>query len=563
MASILQTQNQNVQNVQNVQNHPNQNQHQNLSRSQKTESSILEDQISRARLDFQTRKEAFIRANHEYGYNGRISEIRAKEFAHMEGVTYLDHTGATTYAYSPLISYQTDLATTLFGNPHSENPSSRRATAQVDHARRRVLDLFRASPDNWDLIFTQNASGAAKIVADSFQWEEGSEYIYYRETHTSMVGIRGSVQNFPGTIVKMVDRKDVEDMLSSGWEGDDDSIDLSKRPPSIFSYPAQSNFNGTRFPLGWIRRMRSHPRYAHFKIFLDAAAYLATGRLDLSDTEAAPDFLCLSFYKLFGFPTGLGALLVRRPAAPFLHKNGFFGGGTVRLTAVSDPWVTFRHPLNERFEDGTINFLSIIALNHAIPSWERIFGDPFSNAMSKHCATLTAYLYAEMQELRHWNGKPLCVIYCDSMTAVWDSQRQGPIVNFNMKRPDGTWVEFDKVEKLAGDCGVHLRAGSFCNPGAATKHFNITTEQLKEFDHHGYLCSDFHLVGGNPLGSIRASLGAMSTIDDVLRFLSFLRENFLQALPRRTHSLAKGTESPSTTRSPKSRIANIARQDYI
>jgi len=39
----------------------------------------------------------------------------------------------------------------------------------------------------------------------------------------------------------------------------------------------------------------------------------------------------LSYYKIFGYPTGLGALLVRRDVLPLLRKR-FFGGGTVAVS---------------------------------------------------------------------------------------------------------------------------------------------------------------------------------------------------------------------------------------
>ena len=40
----------------------------------------------------------------------------------------------------------------------------------------------------------------------------------------------------------------------------------------------------------------------------------------------------LSFYKIFGYPTGLGALLVRRSAMPLLAGKLYFGGGTVAVS---------------------------------------------------------------------------------------------------------------------------------------------------------------------------------------------------------------------------------------
>jgi molybdenum cofactor sulfurtransferase len=43
-----------------------------------------------------------------------------------------------------------------------------------------------------------------------------------------------------------------------------------------------------------------------------------------------PDFVVFSFYKMLGYPTGLGALLVRRRAAHLLNRV-YFGGGTVDM----------------------------------------------------------------------------------------------------------------------------------------------------------------------------------------------------------------------------------------
>ena len=77
----------------------------------------------------------------------------------------------------------------------------------------------------------------------------------------------------------------------------------------LFAYPAQSNMNGHRTPLSWSSRIRESTNEKIY-ILLDAAAYAMTAQLDLGDEETAPDFVALSFYKIFGFPD-LGALIVR------------------------------------------------------------------------------------------------------------------------------------------------------------------------------------------------------------------------------------------------------------
>ena len=80
-------------------------------------------------------------------------------------------------------------------------------------------------------------------------------------------------------------------------------------------------------------------------MLLDAASHVSTSPLDLSSTH--PHFVTISFYKMFGFPTGVGALLVRKDCADVLVKT-YYGGGTVKAT---DSWIPFhvhKDQLHER-----------------------------------------------------------------------------------------------------------------------------------------------------------------------------------------------------------------------
>jgi molybdenum cofactor sulfurtransferase len=85
----------------------------------------------------------------------------------------------------------------------------------------------------------------------------------------------------------------------------------------------------------------------------------------LSNPTTAPDFVALSFYKIFGFPN-LGALLVRKESANVLQSRRYFGGGTVDMViAINDTWHAKKDlSTHDRLEDGTLPFHSILALNH-------------------------------------------------------------------------------------------------------------------------------------------------------------------------------------------------------
>lgn len=79
---------------------------------------------------------------------------------------------------------------------------------------------------------------------------------------------------------------------------------------SLFAFPGEENFAGCKYPLRWIREIQALSTPGHkWKVLLDGACFVPTQSLDLSAFPA--DFVSISFYKMFGFPTGLGALLVR------------------------------------------------------------------------------------------------------------------------------------------------------------------------------------------------------------------------------------------------------------
>ena len=70
------------------------------------------------------------------------------------------------------------------------------------------------------------------------------------------------------------------------------------RHPHLFAFPAQSNFSGVRHPLEQVRAAQAHG----YRVLVDAAAYVPTHPLSLR--AGAADFVALSFYKMFGYPTG-------------------------------------------------------------------------------------------------------------------------------------------------------------------------------------------------------------------------------------------------------------------
>ena len=76
---------------------------------------------------------------------------------------------------------------------------------------------------------------------------------------------------------------------------------------------------------------------------MDAASYACSSRLDLSVNQ--PDFLLVSFYKIFGFPTGIAALIIKKSdqvkasIARVKSNPRYFGGGTVQMALIDEDCV--------------------------------------------------------------------------------------------------------------------------------------------------------------------------------------------------------------------------------
>lgn len=162
---------------------------------------------------------------------------------------------------------------------------------------------------------------------------------------------------------------------------------------NVFVFPAQCNFTGQQFPLRWITEVKNGSlsdlvqNNFPWIVVLDAAAYFPTSTLSLKDYQA--DFIAFSFYKMFGFPTGVGALCASRDALQLL-KRPYSGGGTFDSIAWDAPWKVLK-PAPAMYEDGTLPFLEIMAIDHgfsfidSIGGWKAVQSHVFGLAkMAKH-----------------------------------------------------------------------------------------------------------------------------------------------------------------------------------
>ncbi|KAI7745708.1 hypothetical protein M8C21_022185 [Ambrosia artemisiifolia] len=496
-----------------------------------------------------TAKQQFLNEFGEsYGYPHapkNIDEIRATEFKRLDGTVYLDHAGATLYSELQLEAVFKDLTTTVYGNPHSQSSSSLATSDIIEDARNQVLKLCNASPKEYKCIFTSGATAALKLVGEAFPWSNQSTFMYTIENHNSVLGIREYALN-NGAAALAIDFKEAAEpssikVLHHPIQKRSEATVLDKQPTgeiyNLFAFPSECNFSGAKFNLDLIDIIKEdsekllegsqHCR-GNWMVLLDAAKGCSTDPPNLSTYKA--DFVVMSFYKvdLFGYPTGLGALLVRNEAAKLLKKS-YFGGGTVAASIADIDFVKRREGIEESFEDGTLSFLSIASIRHGF----NILNTLTLLSISRHTSSLATYTRNMLLALRHANGQEACKIYgLEYLKAAYSGL--GPVVSFNLKRADGSWVGPREVEKLASLSGIQLRTGCFCNPGACSKYLGLSHADLLSNIEAGHVCwDDLDILHGKPTGAIRVSFGYMSTFEDawrVVRCICLLKRSALDII---------------------------------
>ena len=112
-----------------------------------------------------------------YTNTSLLDSLRATEYCRLDEhhQVYLDYTGGSLYAESQLEKHINLLRSAVFGNPHSANPTSAAMTEHVERARQYVLSYFNTKANDYICIFTQNASGALKLIGESFPFASGRE----------------------------------------------------------------------------------------------------------------------------------------------------------------------------------------------------------------------------------------------------------------------------------------------------------------------------------------------------------------------------------------------------
>ncbi len=455
---------------------------------------------------------AFTESYPTFDPDGSFAQLRAKEYGRLDDTdqVYLDYTGGGLHAASQIDAHAALLQSRVLGNPHSNNPTSLATTELVQGARRAILDFFNAAPDEYFCIFTANASAALRLVGEAYRFEPGGAFALTADNHNSVNGIREFARR-KGARVEYVP------VVAPELRIDRDALDrtLATADPTarnLLAFPAQSNFSGVQHPLDLIGS--AHDR--GWDVLLDAAAFVPSNRLDVSATR--PDFVTLSFYKIFGYPTGVGALLLRRDRFERLARP-WFAGGTITIASVRGDG-HYLHRDEAAFEDGTVDYLNLPAVVTGLDHVRRVGLD----AIHTRVGVLTAWLLDALGGLRHSSGEPLVHVH-----GPRDPIARGGTITFTMHDRDGRPVDDRRVEELANGVNISLRTGCFCNPGAGEVAHGLTADQMQPWFERAEPVSFLELREqllaeyDRLVAAIRISVGVATNFTDVFRFMCFMQ----------------------------------------
>lgn len=446
---------------------------------------------------------------------------------------YLDYTGASLYPSSLINSHTKWLKNSVAGNPHSTSPASLCSSNKADEARRAVLEFFDADPEEYDVVWTSNASGGFKIVGEAYDFR-GRKVLIPRDAHNSLNSLARKAEAGGGSF------EFIPFDSSSTPGGDTDTISpasylsaLSSPNKGLIFFTGQSNITGTKLDMSLLGIAKN----LGWDVGLDAAALAPSTRISLRQNPV--DYMVVSLYKICGYPTGLGALLLRKEQyAKLTQKSTFFGGNIVGITMDKMEFSLVEGP--ERFEDGTCNFLSMAAVKEGL-EWAARWMPHYS----RRNKILMGWLIEQLDSLHYPPHSPpeedldekdsdasFSTLHSPSAPSFTGEKKNGvklvriggpsslsqrgstlPLV---FSSPTGDALNYRFVIWAAAQENISLRGGPcMCNPGASScvmQRGLITDLEASS------------LLAVADVGIVRVSLGAATNFKDVWRLVHFVKK---------------------------------------
>lgn len=218
----------------------------------------------------------------------------------------------------------------------------------------------------------------------------------------------------------------------------------------LIAYPAQSNFDGFRGPSP-VDKIQKYFKSTSTYVLLDIASLVSSSAIPFSFQQI--DFAPFSFYKLFGLPTSLGGLIIRKTLLK--PPEDFFGGGSVKAWLPTEK-IAFEKDGAESWSLGSPPSSEMLSALIGLNTWLELTKG-LSNLSSFLSALYQSALTA-LKKISYPNGAPAFQIYNRG-----DEKSSGPIITFNVKKANGTFFRPGDISRLMASEGFIIRSGCMCN----------------------------------------------------------------------------------------------------
>lgn len=326
----------------------------------------------------------------QYDESTDLDILRKTEFSRLEKANevYVDYMGGCLWPECLVAAHSAILQAGLFGNTHSDSPCATRSDFHIAAARKAVFEYFDAPAEDYVCIFTANATTALKLVGESFPFRTGSSLVIPADCHNSVNGIRRFAED-AGAKVEYL-----ETIQYGGFHEEGAMKAMKEHDPSsgnaasLFILTGQSNITGIRPNTHILASAKAHG----YSTLIDAAALASSTRISLRNQPFA-DAIVVSFYKMFGYPTGVGALIAKKDFLGQLERR-WFSGGTVDFVQAPGSLTLHAKDLTARFEEGTLNYGALSAIAPGLDLLQA-----HMPSMTLRLPALHHYLHAALESL--------------------------------------------------------------------------------------------------------------------------------------------------------------------
>ncbi|GAA1782040.1 aminotransferase class V-fold PLP-dependent enzyme [Pseudarthrobacter sulfonivorans] len=373
--------------------------------------------------------------------------------------------GASAPALSVVSAYLNEILPYYASVHRGAGYASQISTSVYENARNIVRDFVGGRPDD-SVIFTRNTTDSLNLLAGCLPHRDGQptgDVLYLDiEHHANLLPWQGVPHR------SVVAAPTITGTIAAL------RAELQQGQVSLLAVTGASNVTGEILP---IRALAALAHEYGARIVVDAAQLAPHRRINISADDI--DYLAFSGHKLYA-PFGAGVLVGRTDwldaGTPHLA-----GGGAVReakLDGVS--WATGP----ARHEGGSPNVLGAATLARAT----QVIASLDQERWHAHEAAIRSYLVAGLQKI---DGVTVHQIFSDTDPGTGTIG----VVNFSVAGYDAGLV----AAYLSAEHGVGLRDGRFC-----------AHPLLKRL--------------GLPSGSLRASFGVGSRLEDAERLLAGLEQ---------------------------------------